>query len=74
MSAEMYGSSAWYSYGSSGRVALVRRPRTLRTRDRIIFSEDFFEKKKGERVILMTTKAKTGLDVFKFKKKIGHYV
>ena len=31
-------------------------------------SEDFFAKKKGERVILMTTKAKTGLDVFKFKK------
>ena len=33
-------------------------------------SEDFFAKKKGERVILMTTKAKTGLDVFKFKKMI----
>ena len=31
-------------------------------------SKDFFTKKKGERVILMTTKAKTGLDVFKFKK------
>ena len=31
-------------------------------------SQDFFAKKKGERVILMTTKAKTGLDVFKFKK------
>ena len=31
-------------------------------------SEDFFAKKEGERVILMTTKAKTGLDVFKFKK------
>ena len=30
-------------------------------------SEDFFAKKKGERVILMTTKAKTGLDVFKIK-------
>ena len=31
-------------------------------------SQDFFAKKKGERVILMTTKAKIGLDVFKFKK------
>ena len=30
--------------------------------------DSFFAKKKGERVILMTTKAKTGLDVFKFKK------
>ena len=36
-------------------------------------SEDFFAKKKGERVILMTTKAKTGLDVFKFKKSFSFY-
>ena len=31
-------------------------------------SEEFFAKKKDDRVILMTTKAKIGLDVFKFKK------